>query len=280
MDPWDVCSKSLGAIHSSRTCLTALAHELKMPFYHYSPEQYDSRRKSQYGNAILSKFPFASTPLIGGGNRTIFKRNAKKDARNLGNVLRADIVVPGVGTPLRVGVVHLDPANESLRLKQIALASSFLMSAEGKGSRASIPHIILGDFNAVCRTDYDAAEWAAFEAFYIRKGWGDFKKSPQGLVWAYLQNRGYKDAYAAAFKVRTKNARGLAGDGSTSHLTSWTYDLRFRIDYIALSKDFPVSSVQSCRTLANTTSRVASDHFPVVAQIKLMGTAMLSPPSQ
>ena len=68
----------------------------------------------------------------------------------------------------RVGVAaaHLDHKAEPLREKQL---KRFLDELRVNGPAL---HLICGDLNTFCKSDHDAAAWAAILAFYDKRGWG------------------------------------------------------------------------------------------------------------
>jgi endonuclease/exonuclease/phosphatase family metal-dependent hydrolase len=87
------------------------------------------RPRSQYGNAVLSRYPIARWE-----NTHLF-RSAGVEQRGL---LHAEITVPGV--PLHVYVTHLDAFSETDRLHQARQVARLVAGHD--------PAVLLGDFNA------------------------------------------------------------------------------------------------------------------------------------
>jgi len=107
-----------------------------------------------------------------------------------------------------------------------------------------LPHLVIGDLNAIKRSDYLDTQWKHLCNFFKVQSWN----GPEYLVTDLFSSAGYKDL-----------AEGYKGN----LFTAWTYNLIFRIDYILASNNFPYESVN----FKNVESCFASDHFPIYTDI-------------
>lgn len=212
--------------HKGKPAIEVVAEELGMKYMKFMKEIV--HLGEDYGNALLSKFPMECTCQMLGGIAGLIIGDIKIDK----NVC------------IRVGVTHLDPANEKLRLQQAKKASQLLF-----GENKLIPHIFLGDFNALRRKDYTDREWKNLEMFNEEQNWNP----PEHEVMDLLEHKlGYIDAFS---KVGTGNL-----------LTCWTAYPLYRIDYILASKNFS-HKLQNCKRIDS----YASDHFPVLLLFEVQG---------
>ncbi|CAE7558716.1 unnamed protein product [Symbiodinium necroappetens] len=142
-------------------------------------------------------------------------------------------------------VTHWDHISEAERLRQAEsiLSGHSLLSHD-------LPHLLVGDLNAMKRSDYTDQEWAGLEERNALKGWAPPENSQALLA---LEREGYRDL------------------GDSLHQRSrWTKKEGpgppIRIDYIYASKHFSdVGSSKLCPDLFTP----GSDHLPLVADILL-----------
>ncbi|MCA9720620.1 MAG: hypothetical protein KC468_38515, partial [Myxococcales bacterium] len=110
------------------------------------------------------------------------------------------------------------------------------------------PQLLIGDLNALCPDDYDAARWAEITAQRARNRW----EPPRGDTVAALARAGYVDCWRRA---------GCEGPVATCRFET-------RVDYIwadpALLERW---SLSRCRRLDR--DRFASDHRPVAASFQI-----------
>jgi endonuclease/exonuclease/phosphatase family metal-dependent hydrolase len=212
-------------------------------------------------HAILSRFPIVShqshlTPMHGGGTGV--------------RMIEARIALPG-SPPLAIYAVHLWWSSEITRLGQIGHGLAQIARREPH------PHILLGDFNALAPGDAFlphlyvddpeseppfptqderlAEELPDLYTYEPERAVTDKSLPyPKHDVVARVESAGYVDAFRAA------------GHGE---LGTWLVpDAQIRVDYI-----FVPSTLQ--RYLARTwrldtgLARVASDHYPVLADVRL-----------
>jgi endonuclease/exonuclease/phosphatase family metal-dependent hydrolase len=204
--------------YKGKPAIEVVAEELGMKYMKFMKEIV--HLGEDYGNALLSKYPMECTCQMLGG---------------IAGLIIGDIKIENIC--IRVGVTHLDPANEKLRVQQALKASNLLFS-----ENQSIPHIFLGDFNALKRADYNDREWKNLEMFNAEQNF----QPPKHEVMDLLEHKlGYIDPFS---KV-----------GTGKKLTCWTAYPLYRIDYILVSKNFSYK-LQSCKRYDS----YASDHFPVV----------------
>jgi endonuclease/exonuclease/phosphatase family metal-dependent hydrolase len=188
-----------------------------------------------YGNAILSRWPIMAhaahhlDPAASYGKR---------------GMLEARILLPS-GRPFTVYVTHLDHRSEDLRVGQWAAADTWLGRDRGR------LHLVLGDFNALAATDYEApGAVERLAAYQAAQGW---PVAAFDLIGRVLKS-GYADAYVAA------------GGGQAAGATLPASAPERRIDYIFLPSSF-VPSLRSCAPIVDARTEKASDHLPVLAEI-------------
>lgn len=122
--------------------------------------------------------------------------------------------------------------------------------AEGK------PVALLGDFNALTRSDYSSSEWDAIEAINKANGW----KPPRYGCLNLLSEAGYQDAW-----LLNKTAVSEETKGWTAHVSN----PRYRIDYGFLGPGLvKQAALLGCRV---ATEVRGSDHFPLVVDVDLRG---------
>ena len=185
------------------------------------------------GNAIISRLPLANV-------RTVVMRHT---ADHLRCALTADITAPD-GSAVRFATLHLNHMKEPTRLEQWRDALPTVLRDDDR----RVPSVLVGDFNALCRADYTAAEWERVTTVRERGRW----ESPRTELTAAVAAAGYTDLYHAA-----KGAKLFKGDLSTC-----AYDTR--IDYVWASPSFAATwRVARYEHIATT----ATDHSLVVADL-------------
>jgi len=250
--------------HRGKPAIEALASELGMHFS-YGKEIYDSSRKEDYGNALLSKHPFVQSPT-------------RHNVDGIAGLVVADVAIPveDKNCVIRVGVTHLDPGNEDLRVKQVNVVVKVLnwkkpkeypiywrprkhdkdFKSQDKQYHklkvkqkkkldkvdTKVPHLLLGDLNAMRQSDYTQKQWDVLNEFFEQQTWTPPRSDAMRSIDAYK----YKD-------VVLEVAEGEL-------LTAWTYQTIFRIDYVLASSDFPHPCIAARRDDNNV-----SDHYPVWA---------------
>lgn len=217
----------------------------------------------KYGNALLSRFPpvrSERTPLDGG---FMGEHNGQPYRIHRG-LLAADFELPtaGGGTlPLTVAVTHLDHISEPERVTQLNHVVSALGAFSGGG-----PTILMGDLNAMVRSDYTEPEWAAHEQRNADAGWA----APAAGCLGVLEEAGYADAFSA-----------MVGGGALADvkgLWRWTGHVGepvYRIDYIWSKGGAGVVS-RAVESFVATDAE-SSDHYPLVADLQLEVSAAAPP---
>jgi len=172
---------------------------------------------SQFGNAIMSLFPFAVPPVA-------------HEIRSGSVLVIGDIQWHREYEPLCIGAVRLHHTSEALRLEQLDAVFTAM-------SGANPAHVLLGTLNALRKEDYSELEWQALEEDYMYHVFGDFQANPQGDVLAKLEGASYNDAYLKC------------GRGPMS-----TYRWRdVRYDYAMSSADFS-HKIRLCRRVDSDAS--------------------------
>ncbi len=219
----------------TRPLLTDLAARLGMSvvFSPTSPPGPFDIVQAAPGNALLSAHPI----LAHAGHR--LTTPAGHISRGL---LEARLLLPSRQT-LTVYVTHLDHQAEAVRLTQIQ--ALLLWTSRDRGRS----HLLLGDLNALAPSDYVNQEETIarlqgdpFAAHLVRDG---MQALPR------LFKAGYTDCYARA------------GNGPP-HTYSTTQD-KIRIDF-CLAAGPLAEQIVACRRLDDDDVRLASDHFPLVAE--------------
>ena len=125
----------------------------------------------KYGNALLSRYPpvGAERTHLDGGFQS--EHNGKPYRIHRG-LLAVDFAVPlsaadGSTLPLTVAATHLDHISETERRTQLAHVVRALGEPEQPGGAI----VLMGDLNAMTRSDYNSAEWAAHEKRNADAGW-------------------------------------------------------------------------------------------------------------
>lgn len=231
---------------------------------------------SRHNTALLSRFPLrahGSKTAMGVGRRSMGKNlNAKVPAscpvRSCVGRVRLPTTRPD-GAELDVDVVciHLDHMREPTRLSQLRhLADSLLPS--------SAPAVWLGDFNALTRSDYSAAEWKQVADVRARSSW----ESPvSDLTYAMTSSSAAASNKLTAGAAKPNNAslpRLAMTDAWQAALERQgplgTSRFGTRIDYVYLSPELAAAAaVTRCECWGSTIGRDVSDHNLVVATLDL-----------
>ena len=128
----------------------------------------------KYGNALLSRYPpvGAERTHLDGGFQS--EHNGKPFRIHRG-LLAVEFAVPlsaadgtgGSTLPLTVAATHLDHISETERRTQLA----HVVRALGEPKQSGGAIVLMGDLNAMTRSDYNSAEWAAHEKRNADAGW-------------------------------------------------------------------------------------------------------------
>jgi len=137
---------------------------------------------------------------------------------------------------IRIFCTHLDMAYESVRLKQLDQILPHIDQ--------NIPHLILGDFNALCQSDYSDEDWENLKAVRAKNRW----EAPKTDLYKKLMDLGYTDSFPGR-------------DHTSKVATVWAHT---RIDWILWSSKLP-ANVNSYNVLDTD----ASDHLPVVVKLQI-----------
>jgi len=218
--------------------------------------------QGHYGNALLSKYPIAAvrrTHLRGGTEVNLLPGTKKwdgeiaqeGDVHRIGRgLLECDIQLPatadGGEKRLTVAVSHLDHIAEEQRQIQLAHILDTLQPNAGQA-------LLVGDFNALTRSDYQDHEWAALENRNFCKKWAP----PQSGCLDSLLAAGFVDAFAESRGRGPLSARANAADDPifSAHV-GHPVD---RIDYCFVAAKAGIA----VRRATVLTQVVFSDHFPV-----------------
>jgi endonuclease/exonuclease/phosphatase family metal-dependent hydrolase len=141
----------------------------------------------------------------------------------------------------------------------------------------SPPHLILGDFNCFCRSDYNRGEWERIERIRREHAW----EAARDTLWKLIvEQEQYSDLWKQCNQKRSSSAAAANGaeeDDTPAaaaagapprpvKFTAHVNDPTYRIDYAFASPNF---SEAGCRVLAcwvETNVRV-SDHFPLCVDL-------------
>lgn len=141
------------------------------------------------------------------------------------------------GRHVTVFVTHLDHRTEPQRMSEVNALLKIT-------ALVKTPHVILGDFNALRRSDYTDDEWNTIARVRKESNW----EAPRVDVTSTMEQSGYVDVLAM------HNGRDIV---PTSRFNT-------RVDYIYATKD--ITSISSAVVVSELNK---SDHKPVVAVIKI-----------
>jgi len=121
-----------------------------------------------------------------------------------------------------------------------------------------LPHILVGDFNALSRFDYDDQYWNKLVAQRAENNWDP----PKSDLYKFLtEKHGYKDCFPGK----------RSGDETEAVSTVWSGE---RIDWVLLSNDFLGANTEVTVTDYQTIPSKASDHLPVKVTLKIVHKLM------
>jgi len=211
--------------------LQFLANETGLTYFKFAIE--NSERP--FANAILSKYPIISEkniPLTG------------KDLGYPAHCVSIELSIPSsVSENLNywIHTIHLDYRTEDVRILQ--LEELFLYLENEK--LLNKPHLLLGDFNSLERSDYSEKEWEEIIKMRNENNW----EEPKCLVLDEIKKRGYIDCNKEYFP------KGFPKDEIA---TCWAGT---RIDYIFKSQNFKGNLI-NCKSIKNE----ISDHSAILAE--------------
>lgn len=217
----------------------------------------------KFGNAVLvsPELAFvgrASVHLDGGSVVSAGEGRTKKIVRCALAVRLRD----SAGAELAVLSTHLDHISEAERMSQAAH-----ICREGDELCGGLPHVLMGDLNAMNRDDYAPDEWRAIAARHEAKGWPPPEAcSSLGL----LQDAGYSDLLKAT--LLEGGGDSLAVVDAANKMTAPAAAPEVRIDYAFCSPklvDFLASRGSStpCARAWVDNAASGSDHLPLVVEL-------------
>ncbi len=220
----------------TQPALEFVAAQLGMHYAFGATQPGDPQKHPPYGNAVLGRWPILAhaahhlAPAVSYGKR---------------GLLECRVVRPA-GPALTVYVTHLDHRSEQIRLEQWASANAWLLRDRSR------PHLLLGDFNALAETDYaDEAAVGRLAAYQAERGW----PAPSFDLVSQVLKSGYVDAFAA---VGNPSGKGATFPAQVPER---------RIDYIFLPASMR-EALTICAPVSDSHAASASDHLPVLAEIK------------
>ena len=231
-----------------------IAEELNMKY-----EFFGHVGEGRYGNALFTSLPIKQKKEIHlrGGTEVQFPAGTKKlngDIAKAGEkhrIARGMLVVDMEnGTRnLRCGVTHLDHMSMKERQVQLKHIVEELIPKDIE-SEKNTDIILLGDLNALTRSDYDDEDWKRIEDTAEKNGWS----SPEpDLDLNILKKNNFFDALAMADYPPDRPWR-----------TASTDNPMYRIDYCFIRSKY--MGVDQSLILSHT--KESSDHFPVLFDVE------------
>jgi endonuclease/exonuclease/phosphatase family metal-dependent hydrolase len=218
--------------------LMAMAHSLGMEyaFGPALPRKTFAGSEASFGNALLSRYPILAYAT---------HRLPPVEGHEPRSLLEARVLLSS-GKAITLYVTHLDYQSEEARWVQVGGLLLWVGRDRGR------PHLLLGDLNALAPGDYTGQQepWQALEAALGEPG----RRLAEPKVVPRLLRAGYVDAFAAVGE----------GEGETYS----TIRPLIRIDYIFIP-EAEREALRACRRWDADAARVASDHFPVLAELDL-----------
>jgi len=259
--------------------LHRLATLLHFPHYHHVESgQFQTLAQS---DAILSKFPIVATEgseinigrfaqqrsLVGmvvsipldHGSHT---NNYEEDNESKEKEILKDELEQNNNMYLRIYCTHLDVGSERKRIQQLDQLLEKIQSSD----YAEFGHLLVGDFNALCREDYDEDQWNKLVSIRAKNRW----EPPKSLLTKRLSELGYVDslrcAESATHETSGSFLEGFKGttppEVYSDVATCWAGT---RIDYLWLSKDLKAKVHKYERIESH-----ASDHYPLSITFSLV----------
>ena len=241
-------------------CVDELAKRLGL-----SGHFYGHARNGTYGNAVLS--PSGTVvlehQLTGGAVVSLDDKREHRIVRGLLLVQCDDIAV---------GVTHLDHIAEVERAIQ---AQSIVDAIDGLDTKDLL---LLGDLNALRRSDYPEAAWSRLEQRNRNKGWAPPADSAgSGGALDVLHQSGFRDLALDQYPAVMTSVSHCLHDDCTLHEDSCFTKTPVktppnppacqRIDY-AFSSPSLAKRITDCRVSVDAHSN-GSDHYPLVVDLTL-----------
>jgi len=204
--------------------------------------------QGRYGNALLSKYPIGSPREIHLRGGTTVRTEGGGEYRIHRGLLVVEIQMPELEEPgLTVACTHLDHISERERETQLGHVIDELGQAGGAlGGNV----VLMGDLNALTRSDYDKAHWNVLERCNQAKGWAP----PQHGCLRQLEATGLRDSWT----MRQKQEQQLGWTARRADVGDR------RIDYIWLGQGLLKRLSVDCRVADDIHG---SDHFPLVVDL-------------
>lgn len=205
--------------------------------------QFFGHVKGRYGNALLSRHPIvkAHEVHLRGGTEVMHNGQPYRIHRGL---LACEVDAPMLPQGTVIACTHLDHIIENERVMQLAHVVESLHQIAPHGAVA-----LLGDLNALTRSDYSTEEWGALQRHNRKKGWAP----PSYGCLDLLSQQGFSDCCEQA-------------PGSSAHWTAHVAHPRYRIDYVWLGEGLQKHvEVVNCAVATHVRS---SDHFPLAVDLR------------
>ena len=234
--------------------LDMIAEELNMKY-----EFFGHVGEGRYGNALFTSLPIKQKKEIHlrGGTEVQFPAGTKKlngDIAKAGEkhrIARGMLVVDmenGMRN-LRCGVTHLDHMSMKERQVQLKHIVEELIPKDIE-SEKNTDIILLGDLNALTRSDYNDEDWKRIEDTAEKNGWSPPEPD---LDLNILKKNNFFDALAMADYPPDRPWR-----------TASTDNPMYRIDYCFIRSKY--MGVDQSLILSHT--KESSDHFPVLFDVE------------
>ena len=203
-----------------------------------------------FGLALVTRLPVRVDPSIAKEHHEVGDREGGSPGTTFALTC---VVRPPFGGSLAVTNAHLANTSEDARLRQIGELVGYGESAAGDES------LIVGDFNALCRSDYSDGEWDSLVSVAAQRNWEPRRE----------------DAYQSMASNHLDACQRHHG-GSTSARELRTYNLdlgerrpegervaALRLDYLFLSRK---SRLRPTSFLVHRSIDV-SNHFPIACSL-------------
>lgn len=156
---------------------------------------------------------------------------------------------------IKVACTHLDHIKEAERETQLDyIARTVFGPEDGHGA------LLLGDLNAMKRSDYSEAEWRKLEDHHTEMSWSP----PSFGALSKLESSGWVDCFETSFVQQSRELREMP---NVEKCTAHVGDPMYRIDHV-----FANTAYLQAFKVVNAfvfTKCTASDHFPVCIDFKL-----------